>query len=39
MIAAGRVVVSRDGHVIRELGPGDVFGELALMLDVPHTAR
>jgi len=38
VIAAGRALVSREGCVIRELGPGDVFGELALMLDVPRTA-
>jgi MFS family permease len=38
VIAAGRVLVSRAGREIRELGPGDVFGELALMLDVPRTA-
>ena len=38
VIAAGRALVSRDGNVIRELGPGDVFGELALMLDIPRTA-
>jgi CRP-like cAMP-binding protein len=38
VIAAGQALVSRDGEVIRELGPGDVFGELALMLDVPRTA-
>lgn len=38
VIAAGRVLVSRDGRTIRELGSGDVFGELALMLDVPRTA-
>jgi hypothetical protein len=38
VIAEGRALVTRDGRVIRELGPGDVFGELALMLDVPRTA-
>jgi predicted MFS family arabinose efflux permease len=38
VIAAGQALVSRDGEAIRELGPGDVFGELALMLDVPRTA-
>ena len=38
MIAEGRASVSRDGDVLRELGPDDVFGELALILDVPRTA-
>jgi MFS family permease len=38
VIAAGRVAVSRDGVELRELGPADVFGELALLLDVPRTA-
>ena len=38
VIAQGRVTVSRDGEVLRELGPADVFGELALILDVPRTA-
>ena len=38
MIASGRVEVTRDGELLRELGPFDVFGELALILDVPRTA-
>ena len=38
VIAEGRASVSRDGDVLRELGPDDVFGELALILDVPRTA-
>ena len=38
VIADGRVSVDQSGAVIRELGPDDVFGELALILDVPRTA-
>lgn len=38
VIAEGRVEVTRDGEHLRELGPDDVFGELALLLDVPRTA-
>ena len=38
VIEEGRASVSRDGDILRELGPDDVFGELALILDVPRTA-
>ena len=38
VIAEGRASVTRNGDVLRDLGPDDVFGELALMLDVPRTA-
>jgi MFS family permease len=38
VIAQGRVSVDQNGEVIRELGADDVFGELALILDVPRTA-
>ena len=38
LIRDGRVSVDQNGSVLRELGPGDVFGELALILDVPRTA-
>lgn len=38
VIDQGRVSVTRNGEELGELGPADVFGELALMLDVPRTA-
>ena len=38
VIQEGRASVSRDGEMLRELGPADVFGELALIFDVPRTA-
>lgn len=38
MIAEGRVEVSHDGHPIREMGPGEFFGELALMEERARTA-
>lgn len=38
VIEEGRVEVTRDGERVRELGPDEVFGELALLLDVPRTA-
>jgi hypothetical protein len=38
VVAEGHLTVCRDGVVLRELGPSDVFGELALILDVPRTA-
>ncbi len=39
VIAAGRAGVEvEEGVVTRELGPGDFFGEIALLRDVPRTA-
>src|SRR4029077_977466 len=37
-IAAGKAAVELDDGTPRELGPGDFFGEIALLRDVPRTA-
>jgi CRP-like cAMP-binding protein len=38
VIGSGRADVLQDEKVIRSLGAGDHFGELALLMDVPRTA-
>jgi CRP-like cAMP-binding protein len=38
LIESGTASVSRDGQVINTLGPGDWFGELALISKGPRTA-
>jgi hypothetical protein len=38
VVAAGRLEVEVHGHDVRELGPGDGFGEIALLRGLPRTA-
>jgi len=38
VLLQGEAEVTRDGRTINELGPGDFFGEIALVSDSPRTA-
>ena len=38
VVVEGSLEVSSDGRLLRTIGPGDFFGEIALLRDVPRTA-
>lgn len=38
VILSGRVEVTRDGRLLRTEGPGEYFGEIGLLRDLPRTA-
>jgi MFS family permease len=38
IVARGQAVVTSNGRHLRDCGPGDYFGEIALLRDVPRTA-
>lgn len=38
VVIDGEVSVTKDGQEVRTMGPGDFFGEIALLEDTPRTA-